>query len=700
MNKILVATALVLLLSCSLVVEAKKLRSHQAPLRNSKPYSDILEKAKKLMGGQNVQKIEHKLKDLKNMSQQQIVDYFVNHQYTDVQDYWFQYYLLSELLLFTDSNTWLSPTKSQINDPFYDEFVQKDAQYAQNLQSCKDQSNSFITENSSEHLELGENGTLYDLEYTYETLELIEQDVFYNHVYSNLPKGVIHHLHWSAGTDYSGFITSIRAAINSQPYDSERIVVVSVQVYLEDATVGKVATEKYYNKYFLTKQKYVDPSNVQSVIDANQDVLNQFAQNVKDNKKCLNYIKDNNGFNPGNLDPYIRGFVYWKSCNGSIYDDGMNQEGQAKSLEELSDMLKESIACFQTDEQAIKRLPKSYLKDNAFETKETKEILGVWFFFEQIFQSVGELQDNQNIFQQLTTNMFMSFKDQNTYGVEFRNKNDKFQIGAFQQSSDEFEIPFSFITPGRKVAGKGSKGGAVVQAAPKITDPHFVGIDFFAFEDDPYNGARNFFPGAFTDVIKGETQSYFDQMFNYLNNQDGKIYLHAGETQFFPQGGVDSRYTNKNYINDNLIHAALLPGVKRIGHGFEAYKNNLLLSIINQKNISFESCPISNQVLNFNEVYTNPFLSLLRNGLHMAISPDDPGLFGYIGVAMDWFYVLMETDIKPSEVYLLLKNSIEYSSIKEIRDNSQQYLQRLRDDLDAFFSDLPQVCPADNNQDQ
>lgn len=54
----------------------------------------------------------------------------------------------------------------------------------------------------------------------------------------------------------------------------------------------------------------------------------------------------------------------------------------------------------------------------------------------------------------------------------------------------------------------------------------------------------------------------------------------------------------------------------------------------------------------------------------MAISPDDPGLFGYIGVAMDWFYVLMETDVKPSEVYLLLKNSIEYSSIKEIRDNS------------------------------
>ncbi|EAR91544.2 hypothetical protein TTHERM_01321570 (macronuclear) [Tetrahymena thermophila SB210] len=86
--------------------------------------------------------------------------------------------------------------------------------------------------------------------------------------------------------------------------------------------------------------------------------------------------------------------------------------------------------------------------------------------------------------------------------------------------------------------------------------------------------------------MNGETQSYFNyQMFNYLNNQNVNIYLHAGETQFFPQGGIDNHYTNKNYINDNLFHAALLPGVKRIGHGFEAYKNNLLLSINNIKNI-------------------------------------------------------------------------------------------------------------------
>ena len=68
-----------------------------------------------------------------------------------------------------------------------------------------------------------------------------------------------------------------------------------------------------------------------------------------------------------------------------------------------------------------------------------------------------------------------------------------------------------------------------------------------------------------------------------------------------------------------------------------------------------EVCPLSNQILNFHDVNTNPFVSLLRSGIHMSINPDDPGIFGYDGVANDWFWILMETDLKASEIYLLLK---------------------------------------------
>jgi len=97
-----------------------------------------------------------------------------------------------------------------------------------------------------------------------------------------------------------------------------------------------------------------------------------------------------------------------------------------------------------------------------------------------------------------------------------------------------------------------------------------------------------------------------------------------------------------------------LKKIKRIGHGFEVAQTTLLINIINARDISLEVCPLSNQILNFHNVDTNPFVSLLRSGVHMSINPDDPGLFGYDGVANDWFWILMETDLKPSEIYLLL----------------------------------------------
>lgn len=270
----------------------------------------------------------------------------------------------------------------EIDDPLYEEIVSSEGEYIQALNTCKAQSNEFLSVSSEDSIVLGDDGTLYDLEYNYDTLELIQEDKFFNLLSKSLPKGIIHHLHWSAGTDYIGFYNSIYSVLSQQAQDAERIVVVSVQVYLEDVTVGKKITEKYFTKYFLTKQKYVDPTQVESVISNNKASLDGFASNIMQDGKCLNYQIDNNKFNPANVDQYLRGFLYWTSCKGAIYDSTMSQQNEAKPIEELKPLLKETVAVFMTDEAAIKKLPKSYLKDNKGETKETKEILGVWFFFE------------------------------------------------------------------------------------------------------------------------------------------------------------------------------------------------------------------------------------------------------------------------------------------------------------------------------
>jgi hypothetical protein len=52
-----------------------------------------------------------------------------------------------------------------------------------------------------------------------------------------------------------------------------------------------------------------------------------------------------------------------------------------------------------------------------------------------------------------------------------------------------------------------------------------------------------------------------------------KFYLHAGETLYFTNYPVSLKFFEKFYINDNLIHAALLPNMERVGHGFALVNN-------------------------------------------------------------------------------------------------------------------------------
>ena len=85
----------------------------------------------------------------------------------------------------------------------------------------------------------------------------------------------------------------------------------------------------------------------------------------------------------------------------------------------------------------------------------------------------------------------------------------------------------------------------------------------------------------------------------------------------------------------------------------------------------------------------------------MSISPDDPGLFGYDGVGNDWFWILMKTDLKASEIYLLLKVFLEiilsflllishfcskYSAIPQVVANKEILINQVAQDLHYFFN--------------
>lgn len=51
--------------------------------------------------------------------------------------------------------------------------------------------------------------------------------------------------------------------------------------------------------------------------------------------------------------------------------------------------------------------------------------------------------------------------------------------------------------------------------------------------------------------------------------------------------------------------------------------------------------PLSNMVLGYTkDLRTHPMSVMLSKGVQCSINSDDPGLFGYEGVALDWVYAV------------------------------------------------------------
>lgn len=335
-------------------------------------------------------------------------------------------------------------------------------------------------------------------------------------------------------------------------------------------------------------------------------------------------------------------------------------------------------------------LPSSYGE----RVKNVREQLSVavWYLFENVFGMQLTLFQNSSILKNLDEILSEKLKEQRVYGVEYRQRNNK-DVDTMIHNLTKNGILYAFQTPGIKLRNskfnrmatliyedinkykKGEKDEnwyknmqAELESNKK---KHYSGVDLFGYEDDPFNGARNFFPLALQKVLKndemlseGRTHSrkidWFLPVYRVMKNE--KVFLHAGETNFFPDYPVDDKFLDYFYINDTLFHAALLPNVERIGHGFAVARNDLLQAIFAERDILIGICPMSNDALRYYHTFEHPFPKLLRKGLKVSINPDDPGFFGYEGVSHDWFKIFMETDLKPKEIYFFAKYSIEKAS--------------------------------------
>ena len=66
-----------------------------------------------------------------------------------------------------------------------------------------------------------------------------------------------------------------------------------------------------------------------------------------------------------------------------------------------------------------------------------------------------------------------------------------------------------------------------------------------------------------------------------------------------------------------------------------------------------------------NDLRTHPMKSMFSWGIQASINSDDPGLFGYEGVTLDWLYAVAAWELNIRDLKKLSLNGIEYGSITE-----------------------------------
>ncbi|CAE7137633.1 unnamed protein product [Rhizoctonia solani] len=152
--------------------------------------------------------------------------------------------------------------------------------------------------------------------------------------------------------------------------------------------------------------------------------------------------------------------------------------------------------------------------------------------------------------------------------------------------------------------------------------------------------------------------------------------FHAGET--LDDGGAA----------DSNLYDALLLGTKRIGHGFSLAKHPLLMKMCKERGVAIEVCPISNEILRLtSSMPMHPLPVLLNNGVSVALCPDDPSVFGNMGLSFDFFQVIVASEVTNLlSLKQLARQSLEYSSLDT--EDKKQAIQIWEKRWDAYIDEI------------
>ncbi len=309
-----------------------------------------------------------------------------------------------------------------------------------------------------------------------------------------------------------------------------------------------------------------------------------------------------------------------------------------------------------------------------------KDTIDIWTEFDKIFQRIGGAYAYEPIFKEFHKVLFLSLLDDNIQHVELR------QImfdGLYDLAHETgYYNEDSIVRIFKKLEIEIQEDHPQFSLKLIYTDLRFRSREAIANSFANAYALRARYP----EIVKGfdlvSEEDAGNSTLYYLDawlKADSLEHVYGIDMPFYFHDGESNWYSNTN------LYDAILLGSKRIGHGINLAFFPSLIDEVVARDICLEVSPISNQVLGYVEdLRVHPANSLIRQGVQITISSDDPAIYQYEGLTHDYWSVLLAWQLDLRSLKKLSMNGVLYSALSD-REKSDA-LEFWQNEWDEFVN--------------
>lgn len=156
--------------------------------------------------------------------------------------------------------------------------------------------------------------------------------------------------------------------------------------------------------------------------------------------------------------------------------------------------------------------------------------------------------------------------------------------------------------------------------------------------------------------------------FDLVGHEDGLRPLsdYVEQLKACEKAGVDLLlHAGETHDSDSFqMYDAVLLGTKRLGHAYDLINHPELMKRVVANDIVVECCPISNQGLGYvSDMRNHNAKTMIKHGVKVTISSDDPGMFHYFDVSYDFAVAFKSWNLTLMQVKMMIKQSYSASTM-------------------------------------